>query len=212
MKQRFFLLFLLLILFTSIQAKTKKFGTWFEIEFTKEFFKKWEFSVIPEFRFEDDFSLDEYIFEGKLSYEPFKFLELSSSYRLNTNVKKSGNEISQGVVFDISGSTEFNRFEGSLRTRFTNDTDSGDIPWETFYFRPRLKLQYDIKGNKIEPYVDYELFYNFKQNDVYKGRFDIGFTRKLGDYHRIGIYYRLQDYFSDRNSIHILGIDYRFKF
>ncbi len=212
MKRKVFLLFILLISFSSLKAKTDKFGTWIELEFTKEFSKKWEFSVIPEFRFQDDFSIDEYIFEGKLAYKPYKFLELATSYRYNTNVKNKGNEISHGVVFDITGSKEFGRFDASLRTRFTNSTDSDDIPWETFYFRPRIKVKYNIKGIKLEPFVDYELFHNLKQNNTYKGRFDIGATRNLGEYHRIGIYYRLQDYFSERNSIHILGIDYRFKF
>lgn len=212
MKRSVFLLFILLISFFSLKAKTDKFGTWIELEFSKEFFKKWELSFIPEVRFQDDFSVDEYIFEGKLGYEPFKFLGLAAAYRYNTNVKNSGNESSHSAVFDITGKTEFGRFEGSLRGRITNDTDGGDVPWETFYFRPRIKIKYNIKGNKIDPYVNYELFTNLKESDVYKGRFDIGATRKLGDYHRIGIYYRLQDYFSSRQSIHILGIDYRFKF
>ncbi len=212
MRIRYFLLFLFLLVFSASHSKTKKFGTWVELEFTKKLFKNWEFSFIPEVRFQDDFSVDEYIFEGKLGYEPFKFLDLAAAYRYNTNVKNSGNEHSHSAVFDITGKTEFDRFEGSLRGRFTNDTDGGDVPWETFYFRPRVKLTYNIKGNKIEPFVNYELFMNLKESDIYKGRFDAGFTRKLGDLHRIGLYYRLQDYFSDRNSVHILGIDYRLKF
>ncbi len=196
----------------SLFAKTDKFGTWVELTFTKKFLKDFEFSIIPEIRFQDDFTVDEYIFEGKLGYEPLKFLDLSVSYRYNTNVKSDGNEVSNNFVFDATGKTDYERFDGSLRLRFTNDYDAGDIPWETFYFRPRAKIKYNIRKVKIDPYVSYELFYNIKNKDLYKGRFDIGFSRDLAKHHEIGVYYRNQDYFSIRNSVHILGIDYEFKF
>lgn len=198
--------------YSSLFAKTDKFGTWIELTFTKKFLKDFEFSIIPEFRLQDDFTLDEYIFEGKLGYGPFKFLDLSASYRYNTNIRDKGNIVSHNFVFDATGKTDFQRFDGSLRLRFTNDYDAGDIPWETFYFRPRIKVKYNIKKVKIDPYVCYELFYNIKNKDLFKGRFDIGFTRDLGKHHEMALYYRLQDYYSERNSINILGIDYRFKF
>jgi hypothetical protein len=71
---------------------------------------------------------------------------------------------------------------------------------------------YNIKGNKITPFTSFELFQDLVANELEKGRFDIGFTRKMGKLHRIGLYYRLQDYYnSNNNSINILGIDYRIK-
>ena len=155
---------------------------------------------------------DEYIFEGKLGYEPFKFLGFAAAYRLSTNVKKTENEVSQSAVFDINGKTEYKRFTGSLRARFTNDTDGGDIPWESFYFRPRAKLSYNIKGKKIEPYVSYEVFHSFREKEYYKGRFDVGFSRKFNKKHEFSLYYRLNDFYSEKSSIHILGINYGFKF
>ena len=212
MKRVFLILFILFVSYNSINAKTDKFGTWIELTFTKKFLKDFEFSIIPEFRLQDDFTMDEYILEGKLGYEPFKFLDFATSYRYNTNVRDKGNEISHNIVFDATGKVKFDRFDASLRTRFTNDSDSGDIPWETFYFRPRIKLKYNIKGSKIDPYVSYELFYNIKLNDFYKGRFDVGISRDFGKHHEIELCYRLQDYFSVRNSINILGINYGFKF
>jgi hypothetical protein len=212
MKRLLLLIVVLCVGYTSIHAKTDKFGTWIELTFTKKFLKDFEFSIIPEIRLQDDFTVDEYIFEGKLGYKPLKYLSLSASYRYNTNVKNKGNEISNNFVFDATGKTDYKRFDGALRLRFTNDYDTGDDPLETVYFRPRAKLKYNIKKVKIDPYVCYEFFYNIKNKDLYKGRYDIGITRKLAKQHEIGIYYRNQDYFSNRNSIHILGIDYGFKF
>ncbi len=201
------------VVFTfAANAKTEKFGTWIELTFTKKFLKDFEFSFIPEIRLQDNFTVDEYIFEGKLGYDPFKFLGFAAAYRLNTNVKKNENEISHSAVFDVTGKTDFGRFKGSLRARFTNDTDGGDVPWESFYFRPRAKLAYNIKGVKIEPYVSYEVFHSFRENEIFKSRIDAGFNRKFRKKHEAGLYYRLNDYFSDRNSIHILGINYGFKF
>jgi hypothetical protein len=209
-----FLLSTLIILFsfTAVEAKTEKFGTWIEVGITKKFLKKFEFSFVPELRLQDDFTVDEYIFEGKLDYEPFKFLGFAAAYRYDTNVKKNEDEVSQSAVFDVTWKADYKRFKASLRTRFTNDTDGGDVPWESFYFRPRAKLAYNLKGKKLEPYISYEVFHSFREQEYYKGRFDAGFSRKFNKKHELGLYYRLNDYYSDRNSIHILGINYGFKF
>jgi hypothetical protein len=212
MKRLLLFIFIFLIGFSITQAKTEEFGTWIELTFTKKFLKDFEFSIIPELRLQDDFTIDEYIFEGKLGYEPFKFLGFAAAYRLNTNVKNNEDEISHSAVFDVTGKTDVKRFNASLRARFTNDSDGGDVPWESFYFRPRAKLSYNIKGKKVEPYISYEIFHSFREKEYYKARFDVGFSRKFNKKHEVGLYYRLNDYFSNRNSIHILGINYGFKF
>jgi hypothetical protein len=212
MKRLLLSLFIFLIGFSIAQAKTEKFGTWIEVDITKKFLKDFEFSIIPELRLQDDFTIDEYIFEGKLGYDPFKFLGFAAAYRFNTNVKNNEDEISHSAVFDVTGKTDIKRFNASLRARFTNDSDGGDVPWESYYFRPRAKLSYNIKGKKVEPFVSYEVFHSFREKEYYKARFDVGFSRKFNKMHEVGMYYRLNDYFSDRSSIHILGINYGFKF
>lgn len=212
MKRLLLFIFIFLIGFSIAQAKTEEFGTWIELTFTKKFLKDFEFSIIPELRLQDNFTIDEYIFEGKLGYDPFKFLGFAAAYRFNTNVKNNEDEISHSAVFDVTGKTDIKRFNASLRARFTNDSDGGDVPWESYYFRPRAKLSYNIKGKKVEPFVSYEVFHSFREKEYYKARFDVGFSRKFNKMHEVGLYYRLNDYFSDRNSIHILGINYGFKF
>lgn len=216
MKRFLLSVIIFLLCFSVVQAKTEKFGTWIELTFIKKFLKKFEFSIIPEFRLQDNFTLDEYNIDGKLGYEPFKFLDLAASYRYNTNVKKNGNEVSHKFMADATGKVGFGRFDASLRTRFTNDAEGGNIDWGNIYFRPRAKLTYNIKGVKIEPFLSYELFWDLQHNEINKARFDAGVSRKINKYHEVGLYYRLQDYFlvsnSIQNSIHILGINYGFKF
>lgn len=212
MKRFILSIILFLLYFYVVQAKTEKFGTWIEVDITKIFLKDFEFSFIPELRLQDNFTVDEYIFEGKLSYEPFKFLGFAAAYRHDTNVKKNEDEVSQSMVFDITGKTKYKRLNGSLRARFTNDIDGDEVEKSSYYFRPRAKIAYNIKNIKIEPYVSYEVFYSFREKEVYKGRFDVGFNRKFNKIHEAGLYYRLNDYYTGQSSIHILGINYGFKF
>jgi len=196
----------------AVVAKTEKFGTWVEFTFSKKFLKKFEFSVVPEFRFQDDFSLDEYIFEGKLEYKPVKYLSIAGAYRYGINLKKNGNESFQYGVFDITGKKNLNRFDVSIRARLTNDADSDEIQWKKFYLRPRVKISYNIKNWKTDPYFSYEFYYNINDNNILKGRYDVGVNRKIGKNHEVGIYYRLQNYYNVKRSVNILGLNYAFGF
>ncbi|NOR74918.1 MAG: DUF2490 domain-containing protein [Draconibacterium sp.] len=208
------LLFFILISIASnnfLLAQTEKFGTWVELEFTKTFLEKFEFSIIPEFRFQDDFTMDKYQFDAKLAYEPFKFLELAAAYRIKTNIKDKGDEVTHRIVLDAKFSKDFDRFETSFRTRFTTYNNI-DNDGKTTMIRPRFKVGYDIRGNKLFPFVSYELFQSLSENELKKGRFTIGVSRKIGEIHRIAIYYGLQHYYIDDQTINILGIDYRLKF
>lgn len=194
----------------SLSAKTEKFGTWYELEFTKEFLKRFEFSIIPDFRLQDDFTLDKYQFDAKLAYEPFEFLEVAAAYRIKTNVKNKENEVTHRMVLDATAKMDVGRFSPSFRTRFvTYNNVDGE---RESVIRPRLKVAYDINGSKIAPYTRYEVYHDLINNEFVGGRFDVGFTRKMGKLHRIGVYYRLQHFYSgEDSSINIIGIDYRFK-
>lgn len=210
MKKLAVITFVFILAASQAIAKTEKFGTWIELTFSKKYLKKLELSFIPEFRLQDDFTLDEYIFEGKLTYKAFDFLNFAGSYRYGINVKKSDNEKMQHIVFDVTGKTGFNRFEASLRTRLTNDADTQEMQWEIFYLRPRIKIDYNIKNWKTDPYFSYEFYYDLKNNSVFKGRYDFGVNRKFGKNHEFGIYYRFQDYYYEKPSINILGLNYAF--
>lgn len=212
MKRVLLLVTILFVSFSVAHSKTEKFGTWIEVDISKKFLKDFEFSFIPELRLQDDFTVDEYIFEGKLSYEPFKFLGFAAAYRHNTNVKKNKDEVSQSMVFDITGKTKYKRLNGSIRARLTNDIDGDEVDKSSYYFRPRAKIACNIKNIKIEPYLSYEVFYSFREKEVYKGRFDVGISRKFNKIHEAGLYYRLNDYYAGQSSIHILGINYGLKF
>jgi hypothetical protein len=210
MKRRILLIGMLIIC-VSFQAKTQNFGTWIELEFRKDFLEKFNFNITPELRLKDQFQVDEYMIQGQLSYDAFSFLSVAGAYRIGTEIKNKGNVSFHRIAFDLQASQNINRFSASLRNRFTNTADSGSDE-AGYYYRPRLKVDYNIRGRKFTPFATYELFHNLKTEKLHKSRMDIGFTQRLGNLHRVGLYYRLHDYFTDKESIHILGIDYRLKF
>jgi len=191
-------------------GKTEKFGTWIELEFRKDFFERFAFSLSPEIRLQDNFSPDEFLLQGQLSYEPISLFEFAAAYRVNTERKTRGNVTSYRYALDAHVKKDIARFEVAFRGRYTNYSEENEEDREIF-IRPRFKLEYDIKGNKIKPYVSCELFQNATKKETHKLRCDVGFTRKIGGPHRIGGYLRLHDYFTGKASIHIVGIEYRLK-
>lgn len=212
MIRRIILLIAIFIMSATVaQAKTEKFGTWVDLEFRKDFLERFSFSITPKLRFQDQFQLDEYMVQGNLSYDAFPFLSLAGTYRVGTEIKNKENVNYTRFAFDAQASKDINRFELSLRGRYTNFSETDDEN-SSNYFRPRAKLEYRTRGKRIRPFTSYELFQNLTKKELQKSRFDVGFTRRLGNLHRVGLYYRLHDYFTDKPSIHILGIDYRLKF
>ncbi len=162
-------------------------------------------------RLKDQYQLDEYMVQGKLSYDVFSFLAFSGTYRIGAEVKNKGNVSYSRFPFDAQASKDINRFELSLCGRYTNISEAGDEN-SSKYFRPRVKLENRTKTKRISPFTSYELFHNLTKNELHKSRFDVGFTRRFGDLHRVRLYYRLHSYFTEKASIQILGIDYRLRF
>jgi hypothetical protein len=113
------------------------------------------------------------------------------------------------IVLDMQASQNINQFTASLRSYYTSTYDSSNDKVEN-YLRPRLKVDYNVKGRKFTPFASYELFQNLKTEKLDKSRLDIGFTQRLDKLNRIELscFYRLDDYFTDSESIYILRINY----
>jgi len=208
MKRRSILFFLILLSFFQVHARTKKFGTWIEAEFSKEIFKKLEFTLAPEVRLQDDFTVDEYFVEGELTFKPADFLRLSAAYRYLIDVKKNDNEQFHRFAFDAMGKKEWNRLEGSLRVRLTNYPEFETDNSKNEYLRYRLNFEYNLRNCKLRPFIGYELFHLLAEKKLKKSRFNVGGSYKVSGNSRLGIFYRLQSYFDGDDSLHILGIAY----
>jgi hypothetical protein len=208
MNRKWIILALFSLCIFQIQAKTKKFGTWIEASVSKEILKKLEFSLNPEVRLQDDFSVDEYMIEGELAYKPAKFLRVGAAYRISKEVKKNSTETFHRFSFYTQAKKDWNRLEGSFRLCYTNYSEADVEATKSNYLRYRLKLVYDLKNSRFTPYTSYELFHLLAEKKLNKSRFDLGTTFRISEKSRIGIYYRLQSYFDAKNAINILGLSY----
>lgn len=130
----------------------------------------------------------------------------------------------------LAGSVDAGRWSFSLRERWqytyrpesTTDRFDWDNAWweETTVksknknvLRSRIKVDYNIKNCKIDPYASAELFNAWS---LEKTRFIVGADWKIKKAHVVGIYYGFQkandDNDDDDVDSHLLGLSYKFKF
>lgn len=219
-----FILPLLCVLSTTAQEGP---STWFELEFSKEIVKNLKVEFNPELRLLGGFKMDSYILEGGLSYKLHKYLSVASSYRFENayDYKKSTGEY-QGqksvnrIALDAKTDFELKRFNIQFRLRYTNGFDfDATFDNKDSFFRYRAKMDYNIKGNKLMPFVTVEAFHDLVLNGFDKIRYTGGFAYPINKNNELGIFYRLQDYFEPndyigdkKESIHIIGVGYSLKF
>lgn len=130
----------------------------------------------------------------------------------------------------LTGSIDAGRWSFSLRERWqytyrpetTTDRYDFDNQWweETTVkgkgknvLRSRIKVDYNIKNCRIDPYASAELFNAWS---LEKTRYIIGADWKITKNHNVGIYYGFQkaneDDDDDDSDSHILGVSYKYKF
>lgn len=206
MKKKIYLLALFVFLIVSVKAQR----TWFEFEVSKKFTEKLEFSLAPEVRFKEEFELNQYFLEPGIEYEFSKYLSLGAKYRFGNNLKNNGDANWFGrYAFDIKTGYEWKRFETKLRLRYTNSDDFDDEQLK--YLRLRLKIDYSIKELNISPYAAYEIYRNLDSDEFSKARWETGLKYKINKHHKIGAYFRLNDYLGDEESVKIIGFSYELK-
>lgn len=180
-------------------------------ELSFEPIKKLKLNIIPELRFDDSFSLDEYLLEGEAVYKPVKFLSLAASYRFVADLKQTKDtDYFNRFAFSATAKKEFKNFESAFRLRYTNDADddSGNIQ----FLRYKASLNYDIPKNKITPFVAVEAFQRLTDGDLYKMRYSAGIDYKLFKKNYIGLSYKLDYYQKEYKNNHILSVGYKIKF
>jgi hypothetical protein len=222
------LLALFVPLFFVFSGYTQMPATWVEIELSKKIVKNLKFEFNPELRLLDDFKMDSYILEGGLSYKLHKYLTIASYYRFEEQwdyKKKSGaykGDYSYNrLAIDLKPGYDFYRFSLQGRIRYTKGLDATDNASELRY---RAKLDYNIKGIKLLPFVSIELFNNksvteaektlisggFK--DINKIRYTAGLSYELNKNNEVSLFYRLQDNRVKNEWADILGLGFSHDF
>jgi len=200
----------ILMAITSVAAIAQQ--TWYELEVSKKIGDNFEIFIAPEFRFSEDFELDEYFFEPGVEYKFNDYFALGGSYRLGNNQNKKGEDRWYGrFAFDAKTGYEWKNLQAKLRLRYTNSDDfTEDV--KTSYFRTKFDLEYAIKKLNLEPYIAYELYRDLDAGEYSKARWESGLQYKINRHHRVGAYFRLNEYLhSDKESIKIIGLSYKLK-
>ncbi len=189
---------------TDLQTRTS-------IEFAFEPVKKIKLNIIPELRFDQDFSLDRYLFEGEVGYKPYKFLSLGASYRFVGNLRQTKDtEYLNRYAFSATLKKKFMGFEPSLRLRYSNYADE-EVSNEEF-LRYKASVKYDIPKGKLTPFIGVEAFQEMSNGQLYKMRYSAGVDYKLFKKNYLGIGYSFNYYLKEYKNRHIINVGYKIKF
>jgi len=196
---------------TLAQEVENQYETRTELEVSYKPIKKLKLTLIPEFRFDENFSLDKYLFEGEAEYKVWKFLEYGATYRFVVNPRDTKEtEYFHRFGFRTTVKKEFGRFQPSFRLMYSNYADDEIIDKE--FMRYKALLKYDIKNFKLTPFVATEAFQQFDGGGLYKMRYTAGFDYKLFKKNYLGASYKLDYYKKEYKNKHIFCIGYKIKF
>lgn len=184
-----------------------EYRTYFKLSFKP--LKKLKINVSPELRFNDDFSIDQYLIETQLVYRPVKILYLIAGYRFVINPRnEKSTEYLNRYEIGIALKKEFNRFIPQLKFRYTNYTDD-DV--DNNVFRYKAALGYNIKGCKLTPTISAELFQQLAGNSLYKVRYKLGLDYKLFKKNYLTASYRLDYFLKEYKNNNIFSVGYKIK-
>ncbi len=204
-------LFLFSIL-TIVTAHAFSQRTWFTAEFSTDIVKNLELSVSPEVRFKEEFELKEYFIQPALEYKFNKYFRLGAGYRFGYNINGDDEHESFGR-FHIDAKTGFKwkKFSPKFRLRYSNADDFTDDNDVANYLRYKLELEYNIKKFDLQPYILNEWYQDLKEKEFGKSRFEVGAMYKINKHHKIGAYYRTNNYLnSNKETRKIIGVSYKF--
>jgi len=199
------------------------FGSILSVDVTKKITKKFSVSFEEEYRTCSNFGMTErFSHDLGLNYKLTKYLKVGGAYNLiNFNHEKRGWEIRHRYYFYATGSMDAGRFSFSLRERFQSTKRQGVKETATranpkLYLRSRLKVDYNIRKSKFDPFASVELFHTL--NDPQKNNMDqwrgvAGMEYKLNKKNTFQLYYRYTNY-TDEEDIdkHLFGLGYSFNF
>ncbi len=173
--------------------------------------KKLSLILTPEFRLDEQFSLDKYLIETEAEYKPIKLISLSAAYRFIGNPRDNKDtEYFHRYDLSVKAKKQFGRFEPELRIRYSNYAD--DDATNEDYLRYKASLEYDIPNFKINPYIGAEAFQQLSDGDLYKMRYSAGFDYKLFKKNYLGLSYKLDLYLKEYKNRHIFCVGYKIKF
>lgn len=194
------------------QDVVNDFQSRYAVGISYKFNKKWKISAEPEARFDENFSIDKFLVEGKLRYKPIKILSIAAIYRFEVNYRDvKATQYLNRFAFSAAVGKKFKRFEPAFRLMYSNYADdeisNGD------YLRYKVLLAYNIKDCKLTPLVGFEMFQQLGRNSfLYKLRYTAALDYKINKKNAVGLSYKFDYYEYEYLNKHIVSLGYKFKF
>jgi len=229
---RFILLFtisvfvIIILMIRKTRAQETKvvsdFEQWTSIGLSTKLTKNWELSFEQNFRFTNNASqFDIYFSDLGFDYKINKHFYLGANYRFYQNKNKDGDFKTQHRwSTDFTYKQKVSRFKVSYRLRFQNkdeDFYTSETSNNLYNLRNRLSIKYNIKGIKLDPFIETELYrqiLEINSSELSKLRWTIGLEYPLKKFGDIETFYRLDNELNQSNSkdTYIIGLGYKFKF
>ena len=191
--------------------------SWHKVQFEYKFNKKLKLKISEQVRLEENsLKLERFFTQVQLKYKFEKGFAINAGYRFITEQKSSG--LSNGHRWNIDGlySKKLNRFKVAARIRMQTKIEfpKADNAREN-YLRFKLKLDYNIKNWKLDPYFSNEIFRH--TNNVYKKiwdkyRFTVGTNNNFNKQHSLSIFYgaELDLNITYPQTTYLVGLGYKF--
>lgn len=179
------------------------------ISLTTKVAKNLKLSLSPELRFDEDFSLDKYLLEGKASYKCFDNLSLGLGYRFYANKRDTkSTEYNNRFLLSVKYKKSINRFDPSFKLSYTNDSDEDS---DANLLRYKGELGYNIRKCKITPWIGAEAFHSIDDGDFSKMRYILGMDYKISKKKSIEVSYKFDYFMNELKNKHIVSIGYNIK-
>ncbi len=192
--------------------------SWNSATFELKLNKKFNLQFSEELRLQENSSkIERFFSELKLNYKLHKNFQLGLGYRFFTENKRSGYQNGHRWNIDTKYKFDIERFNGYARLRYQSakEFNSDDNPEN--HLRMKVKLKYDIKNWKIDPYISAELFgLTGKEacNQFDKMRFTTGSSYKFNKMHSVSFFYGIEKELNTNypKTIFLIGLGYKFTF
>lgn len=188
---------------------------------TKELFNKLETFGEIEIGFEENIrELGKLHAEAGIAYSPFKILDIGAKYRFTKNRKNYSDEYKYTQLIALSAEAKYkiDRLKLYYRLQYqTIDDDAISFQQDNTnrnIFKNRLKLKYNLKKTKLNPFISSEIYAAVGINgmDATKLKTLAGFEYAFTKHHEIKLYYRndkeLTNYIP--YTYHTLGFSYTY--
>lgn len=194
---------------------------WTGVKFQAPISNKVQVALSPEIRLTNQsHKVDDILLEADARIRWFKLFQPEFSFRIFRSYDDpghyfNGNRVSIGIrsVLDVGRFRFSNRFQ--YMHSLTNKYSFGYSIETQRHLREGLKITYNIRKSKIEPFIQAEIFYDLspeRNHEFFRIRYRAGLELPVSKRSSFDIFFQLQDKLNTKNPLrtYALGVFYSF--